>query len=310
MVKRVAAGAVKAAGVCGVALLGFMGTIRMTNAASISEYENVVFSVAEDYVNIRDGVGTESTIVGRFYHNSIGEIIGREGDWYQIVSGDVSGFVQGDYVVTGPEAQEVACEARNEYVVVDTEALYLREEPSVNADVLDVAAKGEQYSVLEETQEWVKVAVNGQEGYFYREHVEEESDYREAVSLEEDAKRLHTQVGEEIAGYALQFVGNPYVWGGTSLTNGADCSGFVQAVFGDYGYGVPRTSREQAAGGTSIGQDEVQPGDMVFYERGGTINHVAIYIGNGQVVHASNERNGIKVSDINYRTVARIVRYL
>lgn len=310
MVKRVAAGAVKAAGVCGVVLLGFMGTIRMTNAAPVSEYENVVFSAAEDYVNIRDGAGTECTVVGKFYHNSIGEIVGQEGDWYQIVSGDVSGFVRGDYVVTGLEAQEVASEALDKYVVVDTEALYLRQEPGLEAAVLDIAAEGEQYSVLEETQEWVKVAVNGQEGYFYREHVEEESDYREAVSLEEDARNLHTQIGEEIAGYALQFVGNPYVWGGTSLTNGADCSGFVQTVFGHFGYGLPRTSREQAAGGTNTPQNEIQPGDLVFYARGGTVNHVAIYIGNGQVVHASNEQNGIKVSDVNYRTVARIVRYL
>lgn len=309
MVKRVAAGAVKAAGVCGVVLLGFMGTIRMTNAAPVSEYENVVFSAAEDYVNIRDGAGTECTVIGKFYHNSIGEIVGQEGDWYQIVSGDVSGFVRSDYVVTGLEAQEVASEALNTYVVVDTEALYLRQEPGLEAAVLDIAAEGEQYAVLEETQEWVKVAVNGQEGYFYREHVEEESDYREAVSLEEDTGNLHTQVGEEIAGYALQFVGNPYVWGGTSLTNGADCSGFVQAVFGDFGYGLPRTSREQAAGGTSTTQEAVQPGDLVFYARDGTVNHVAIYIGNGQVVHASNEQNGIKVSDVNYRTVARIVRY-
>jgi len=309
MVKRVAAGAVKAAGVCGVVLLGFMGTIRMTNAAPVSEYENVVFSAAEDYVNIRDGAGTECTVIGKFYHNSIGEIVGQEGDWYQIVSGDVSGFVRSDYVVTGLEAQEVASEALNTYVVVDTEALYLRQEPGLEAAVLDIAAEGEQYAVLEETQEWVKVAVNGQEGYFYREHVEEESDYREAVSLEEDTGNLHTQVGEEIAGYALQFVGNPYVWGGTSLTNGADCSGFVQAVFGDFGYGLPRTSREQAAGGTSTPQEAVQPGDLVFYARDGTVNHVAIYIGNGQVVHASNEQNGIKVSDVNYRTVARIVRY-
>lgn len=310
MVKRVAAGAVKAAGVCGVVLLGFMGTIRMTNAALVSEYENVVFSAAEDYVNIRDGAGTECTVVGKFYHNSIGEIVGQEGDWYQIVSGDVSGFVRGDYVVTGLEAQEVASEALDKYVVVDTEALYLRQEPGLEAAVLDIAAEGEQYSVLGETQEWVKVAVNGQEGYFYREHVEEASDYREAVSLEEDARNLHTQVGEEIAGYALQFVGNPYVWGGTSLTNGSDCSGFVQTVFRDFGYELPRTSKEQAAGGTNTPQDAVQPGDLVFYARGGAVNHVAIYIGNGQVVHASNEQNGIKVSDVNYRTVARIVRYL
>ena len=115
---------------------------------------------------------------------------------------------------------------------------------------------------------------------------------------------------QSIVSYALQFVGNPYVAGGTSLTKGADCSGFVQSVFRDCGYGIPRSSREQAASGRQVSLDEIQPGDLLFYSKGGSINHVALYIGNGQVVHASTERTGIKISSYNYRTPCKAVSYV
>ena len=110
-----------------------------------------------------------------------------------------------------------------------------------------------------------------------------------------------------IANYAIQFVGNPYVYGGTSLTSGADCSGFVQSVMKHFGISLPRTSRDQANCGRGISSSEMRPGDLVFYAgSGGTINHVAIYIGNGQVCHASNAKTGIKISTWNYRSPARI----
>ncbi|MGN6713071.1 C40 family peptidase [Anaerocolumna jejuensis] len=110
--------------------------------------------------------------------------------------------------------------------------------------------------------------------------------------------------GQSIASYAMNFVGNPYVWGGTSLTNGADCSGFVYSVYSHFGYSIPRDSRSQAAGaGYEVSVSNVQPGDLIFYTNsGGSVNHVAMYIGNGQVVNASNERDGIKISRYNYRT--------
>lgn len=110
--------------------------------------------------------------------------------------------------------------------------------------------------------------------------------------------------GQSIANYAMNFVGNPYVWGGTSLTNGADCSGFVYSVYSHFGYSIPRDSRSQAAGaGYEVSISNVQPGDLIFYTNsGGSVNHVAMYIGNGQVVNASNERDGIKISRYNYRT--------
>jgi len=113
-----------------------------------------------------------------------------------------------------------------------------------------------------------------------------------------------------IVSYALQFVGNPYVYGGTSLTRGTDCSGFTQSVYRDCGISIPRDSRSQAAAGNEISVSAVQPGDLLFYSNGSTINHVALYIGNGQVVHASNPSSGIKISNMSYRTPCKAVSYI
>ena len=110
--------------------------------------------------------------------------------------------------------------------------------------------------------------------------------------------------------YATQFVGNPYVWGGTSLTNGADCSGFVQSVYANFGVSLPRTSYEQQNAGTEVSYADAQPGDLFFYGNGSSINHVAIYIGGGRVVHASSPKSGIKISGAYYRTPVKVVRVI
>lgn len=128
--------------------------------------------------------------------------------------------------------------------------------------------------------------------------------YNSADSYSDSSK------GQQIADYALQFVGNPYKWGGTSLTNGADCSGFVMSVMSDCGISVAgRTAAAQSGGGTSISSSELQPGDLVFYSNGSKVSHVAIYIGDGQIVHAANSRKGIIVSTYNYQTPYKYVRY-
>ena len=115
---------------------------------------------------------------------------------------------------------------------------------------------------------------------------------------------------QSIVNYALKFVGNPYVWGGTSLTNGTDCSGFTQSVYRNFGISIPRVSRDQANGGRTVSLSNVLPGDLIFYTSGGSINHVALYIGGGQVVHASNPRTGIKISNYTYRQPYKAVSYL
>lgn len=119
----------------------------------------------------------------------------------------------------------------------------------------------------------------------------------------------NSATGSRIAAFAQKFVGNPYVYGGTSLTNGTDCSGFTQSVFANFGISIPRTSSAQSCSGKSVSLSGVQPGDLIFYARNGSINHVALYIGGGQVVHASNEKTGIKISNMYYRTPSCARRY-
>lgn len=113
-----------------------------------------------------------------------------------------------------------------------------------------------------------------------------------------------------LVAYSKQFLGNPYVYGGTSLTSGADCSGFTQAIYAHFGVSIPRNSRDQAAGGTVISWQNAQPGDLLFYGSGDYINHVAMYIGGGQVIHASSTTTGIMISPANYRTPLKAVSYL
>ena len=116
--------------------------------------------------------------------------------------------------------------------------------------------------------------------------------------------------GTDLVNYAMQFVGNPYVWGGTSLTNGADCSGFVQSVYAAFGYSLPRVAASQAGCGVEVSLSDLQPGDLLFYSYDGSIGHVAIYAGGGTVVHASNSRDGIKTSSYNYRTPVKACRII
>lgn len=118
-------------------------------------------------------------------------------------------------------------------------------------------------------------------------------------------------VRDAIVKYAVQFVGNPYKFGGTSLTGGADCSGFVQSVYAAFGYRLPRNSRSQASGGRSISASQIRPGDLVFFcNSAGTINHVAMYIGNNQIIHAQSTRTGIVISTFGYRAACKYVSYL
>ena len=124
-----------------------------------------------------------------------------------------------------------------------------------------------------------------------------------------EAPASDSSVGQEIANYAVQFVGNPYVYGGTSLTNGADCSGFTQSVMANFGIYIARTAADQAYGGTSVSISDIQPGDLLFYSDGSGISHVALYIGGGQIVHAATESQGIIISSYNYDSPVCAARY-
>ena len=193
-----------------------------------------------------------------------------------------------------------------------TDGLNIRELPNTDAEVVTQVAEGESLDVVEIQEDgWVKVYLDDEEVYVFADYVEIKSDLETAITMTE---LLYGQgvsdVRVDLCQYAKQFLGNPYVWGGTSLTKGADCSGFVLSIFKKYGVSLPHSSVAQANYGTKISASELQPGDLVFYAKGGRINHVAIYIGSGQVIHASSPKTGIKISNYNYRTPYKMVRIL
>lgn len=300
----------------------------------VEDFSNLVIAQVNDYVNVRSIPSEEGEILGKLYDDSVGEFVSEQDGWYEIKSGSVQGFVKGEYVVTGDEAVALAKEVGKRIATVTTTTLFVREQPTTESSVIGMVPIEDELSVTEEGENegWVKVSVEEGEGYVSTEFVTLSTEFVKAESKAEEERRLAAEAaerkkanaaasnsaasqsgavvsggsgaGSSVAGYALQFVGNPYVYGGSSLTNGTDCSGFVMSVYAHFGVGLPHSSGAQRGCGYDVGGlANAQPGDIVCYS-----GHVGIYIGNGQIVHASTAATGIKVSNANYRQVLSVRR--
>ena len=288
-----------------------------------SSYQNLGISTADSYLNIRNKASTQGKIVGKLYTGKVATIVSTSGDWVKIKSGKVQGYVAKQYLATGAAAEKLFIKYANPVATVNTSSLRMRKSNSTSSKTLGLVSNGTKLKVISQGKKWTKVKYKGGKGYVANDYVKLSYTFEYAVSIEEEKKNTNsstsknqsntssnTSIGVKVATYAKKFIGNPYVWGGTSLTNGADCSGFIQSVFKKFGYSVPRTSKEQAKVGTKVSQKNIKPGDIVSYAKSGTVNHVAIYVGNGRVVHASNPKDGIKLSNYNYRTIHSIRRII
>lgn len=408
----------------------------------------------QDCFNIRANASVDSDVVGYLYENNFATILGEEGDFYYVQSGNCTGYVAKYLLTTGTEAAEAVDEVATPIAQVNAEALMVRSDASEDAEVVDMVTQDQIVYLEEDLGGWAKVSTDNGTGYVSSDYVsyatylpsgetaeeaeariaqeeaeyaawlaEQERLYQEQLAAEQAAWEAQNQawieylqsqgayadqaqanadqayadqayadqvaadaqaalneayntgdeqaiadaqaaadqaaanaqaaadqaanaqaeadaadqavmdtvadagidtsditsedgttssLRQQIVDYALQFVGNPYVYGGTSLTNGTDCSGFTQSVMGDNGISINRTAGQQAQGGTSVSLDDIQPGDLLFYEGSGDygIGHVTMYIGNGQVVHASSSTTGIIVSDIDYRTPVSAKSYI
>ena len=291
-------------------------------AMAIGRYSNLLISKVNNYLNVRsspEDAGNDN-IIGKLPGKAAADILGEENGWYKIQSGDINSYVSMDpqYVATGQEAQDLAMANASLMAIVNTERLNVRMEPNTESRIWTQISKEERYPVVDQLDGWVQIELDAGDdesgpdaAYISTQDnlVEVRYALPEATHfspLEEEAN-AQASLRSQIVNYALQFVGNPYVWGGTSLTNGADCSGFTQSVLRHFGISIPRVSRDQSRAGSAVTQSEMRPGDLVFYTNSsGTVNHVAMYIGNGQVVHAASRRSGIKISQWNYRSPARI----
>ena len=276
-------------------------------------YTNIGLSNVESgNLNVRAIPSTSGKLVGKMPKNSACEVLEIEDGWAHIQSGEVDGYVSMDYLLTGLEARLKAKELVKTVAISNSDGLNVRDGASLYSSVLTQIPKGEELEYIETVGEWVKVDIDDNEAYIYSEYVTVVEKLDTAITMTE---LLYGQgvsdVRVELVEYAKQFVGNPYVYGGTSLTKGADCSGFTLSIFKKYGVKLSHKASVQAKEGKKISYSEIQPGDLVFYaDSSGTINHVAIYIGGGKVVHASSPTSGIKISKYNYRTPVRYVRVL
>lgn len=235
------------------------------------EYLDMAFANVTSFLYVRSEPTKESEYVGKLYPGYAAKITGPVGEWTAVESGDVTGYVKTEYILTGAEAQTYA-----ENLV--TEAQQEGKEEA-EAFTYAVSRKSEEAQMTQEVQENVQ----------------------QTETTEVSAQPASN--GQAIVDYACQFIGNPYVWGGTSLTDGADCSGFVQSVFAHFGISLPRTTYDQIYAGVEVSYDQAMPGDLICYD-----GHIGIYIGNGQIVNAQNPEQGIGISPATYTTILSVRR--
>lgn len=304
-----------------------------------SEYDDIAIAQVDNYVNVRSTPSEEGEVVGKLYNNSAATVLGTEGDWYQIHSGNVEGYIKAEFLVVGDA--ELAKAVGNRVAKVNTQTLNVRKEASTESSILGQVPDGEELTVVEEIDGWTKVSIEEGDGWVSNEFVETSTHYITAESKEEEEARLKKEEeerkaaeeaarrasqksskssssssgsersynppsggnGQAVADYACQFIGNPYVYGGTSLTNGADCSGFVMSVYAAFGISLPHSSSGMRSVGYEVSQDAMQPGDIVCYS-----GHVGIYVGNGTIVNASTEATGIKYTNAYYRSIITVRR--
>lgn len=301
------------------------------------EYLNRAFSNVSEFAYIRIAPEESSEWVGKLYSDSTVSVLEYVGDWIKIQSGNVEGYVPADTLYTGKEAQKHKDEYVEKSAIVTADVLNVREGQGTECRILTQILQGQQYQMNgEPVNGWYPVQVdelNGwvcgeyitiQEVFSYAESRDEEEERlaeEEAARIEEEAeiKAQEQQEASVAASYALsngssgqaviefacQFIGNPYVWGGTSLTEGADCSGFVQSVYANFGVSLPRTTWEMENAGYAVSYEEALPGDLILYD-----GHVGLYMGDGTIVNAMNEVDGIGICSATYAPIVTVRRVI
>lgn len=320
-------------------------TVESQEETEENEYADLAIAQVSNYVNVRSLPNTDSDIVGKIYNGAVAQVLsvaGEENDWFQIISGNVEGYIKAEFFLYGDAAAEVIDQYVTRYANVIADRLNVREQPSTESKRIGYIDNGEKVQLLENQGEWLRVQyTDGKEGYVSAQYVTISEEFVYGKTLEEEAKEqeerkileerenvTEQEVAEDvtimvtepvgtyssnaelrssIVNYAMQFLGNRYVHGGNSLVTGTDCSGFTSLIYKEFGYSLSRTpSGQLSSNGRSIDYSQIQPGDIICYGKGGKCTHVALYIGNGQIIHSANSRKGVVIYQADYDTIIGI----
>lgn len=318
------------------------GTEGVQSENGDSEYMNFAIADVTNYVNVRQEPNTESAILGKIYDGAVAQILGTvgEGDeqWFQIISGNVEGYIKAEYFIYGDEAAAVMDQYVSKYIKVNADRLNVREGQTTDSSRIGYVCAGEELTLIEDCGEWLHVQYTDEiqgyvaaqyvtiaEEYIYAKNTDDEKaeqefikELKERAGVSEEVVKEQTTISvqspsttystsaelrQAIVNYAMQFLGNKYVHGGQSLTKGTDCSGFTMYVLAEFGYSISRTPQGQyTSAGRAISYSEIQPGDIICYSSNGgkSCTHVAIYIGDGKILHSANSRDGVKISSATY----------
>lgn len=301
------------------------------------DYADKAVVKASSTVNIRAKATTSSSVVGYAGAGQVVTVKSKGSEWSKITMNGTTGYIKNEFLLYADDAAKYVQDNSETIAIINSGSLRLREDASTSSNCLAYLPAAGSYLVISEGDSWTKIKVSDSlEGYVHNDYItitkgkpnnysailvqqqptggntndstenttEDNTNVDNPTDIPTGGSGITSCTGQDIANYAVQFVGNPYVYGGTSLTNGADCSGFVMRVYADHGISLDRTAYYQASNGIEVSISQLVPGDLIIFDYGtGTIQHVGIYIGNNQYVHAANSSTGIVISTLNTSSV-------
>lgn len=306
------------------------------NAEEDSVHYNAYADV-RDYVHVRSEASEYSSPIGKLSDGAVLEVLGEEDGWYLIRSGNVTGYVRSKDCVTGEEAETFVKDSVITSATTAQDSVILRNAPDKQAAGSAILPAGEELNILAQINDWAQVETSEGVGFIYKPVLEIRKEYNTALTLDEVSQKEKDEIrkeqeenaiknviynsangqpdhfvsrdggskeGRDVVEFAVQFVGNPYVRGGTSLTEGCDCSGFVMSVYKEFGFTLTHSTEIDQREGVAVESIETaEPGDIICYE-----GHVAIYMGDGLIVHAAGEAKGIRIAPACYTDIITIRR--